>query len=96
MQLVLGSAVPHGEGYTETARPEAPTLLQQLQDHIRADRLPAGSAGGDVDRRPLLDSDDDSIRVHSCHGWGRQVEVLPQRHPPSARGRSLFGARDIE
>ncbi len=76
MQLVLGSAVPHGEGYTETARPEAPTLLQQLQDDIRADRLPAGSAGGDVDRRPLLDSDDDSIRVHSCHGRGRQVEVL--------------------
>ncbi len=76
MQLVLGSAVPHGERYTEAARPEAPTLLQQLQDDIRADRPPAGSAGGDVDRRPLLADDDDSIRVHSCHGRGRQVEVL--------------------
>jgi exodeoxyribonuclease V gamma subunit len=76
MQLVLGSAVPHGEGYTESSRSETPTLLQQLQDDIRADRLPAGSAGGDVDRRPLLAPDDDSIRVHSCHGRGRQVEVL--------------------
>ena len=27
-------------------------------------------------RRPLLAADDDSIRVHSCHGRGRQVEVL--------------------
>ena len=26
--------------------------------------------------RPLLADDDDSIRVHSCHGRGRQVEVL--------------------
>ncbi len=25
---------------------------------------------------PLLEADDDSIRVHSCHGRGRQVEVL--------------------
>ena len=30
----------------------------------------------DDDARPLLDADDDSIRVHSCHGRGRQVEVL--------------------
>ena len=69
---------PHGEGRTEAPAPEAPTLLQQMQDDIRADRPPAGSAGGgvDVDRRPLLAADDDSIRVHSCHGRGRQVEVL--------------------
>jgi exodeoxyribonuclease V gamma subunit len=76
MQLVLGSAVPHGEGLTEAARPEAPTLLQQIQDDVRADRPPAGSAGGEIDLRPLLAADDDSIRVHSCHGRGRQVEVL--------------------
>ncbi|MFZ0250776.1 MAG: exodeoxyribonuclease V subunit gamma [Acidimicrobiales bacterium] len=76
MQLVLGSAVPHGEGPTEPVRPGAPTLLQQIQDDIRSDRLPAGSAGGHVDLRPLLAQDDDSIRVHACHGRGRQVEVL--------------------
>jgi exodeoxyribonuclease V gamma subunit len=76
MQLVLGSAVPHGEGLTDAPHPQEPTLLQQMQDDIRADRPPAGSAGGDVDRRPLLAAHDDSIRVHSCHGRGRQVEVL--------------------
>ncbi len=54
----------------------APTLLQQIQADVRADRTPAGIAGGDVDLRPLLADDDDSIRVHSCHGRGRQVEVL--------------------
>ncbi len=31
----------------------------------------------DARRRPaLLEPDDDSIRVHACHGRGRQVEVL--------------------
>ena len=36
----------------------------------------ASWAAGDDDARPLLEPDDDSIRVHSCHGRGRQVEVL--------------------
>ena len=78
MQLVLGSAIPHGEEAPELPGPERATLLQQMQDDIRADRRPVGSAGGefDVDPRPLLGDDDDSIRVHSCHGRGRQVEVL--------------------
>jgi len=79
MQLVLGAAVPHGA----PAEPHSvvagePALLQQIQDDIRADRAPAGAAGaaGAEDPRPLLDPSDDSIRVHSCHGRGRQVEVL--------------------
>jgi len=76
MQLVLGAAVPHGEGGHGEPRPQAATLLQQLQDDIRADRRPAGSAGGEADQRPMLAADDDSIAVHSCHGRGRQVEVL--------------------
>ena len=76
MQLVLGAAVPHGATATESTQPGQRTLLQQIQDDVRADRRPAGSAGGDVDQRPLLATDDDSIRVHSCHGRGRQVEVL--------------------
>jgi exodeoxyribonuclease V gamma subunit len=76
MQLVLGSAVPHGERVTEVTRPGAATLLQRIQDDVRADRTPAGSAGAAVDERPWLAEEDDSIRVHSCHGRGRQVEVL--------------------
>ncbi len=76
MQLVLGSAVPHSEGATAATQTEAPTLLRQIQEDVRADRSPTGSGTGEADRRPLLAGDDDSIRVHSCHGRGRQVEVL--------------------
>ncbi len=85
MQLVLGSAVAHGAPVVEAADADdaaaAPlTVLQRLQDDIRFDRAPAGAIGsaeaGDDDPRPLLADGDDSIRVHSCHGRGRQVEVL--------------------
>ena len=57
--------------------PDASTLLRRIQDDVRLDRAPrgAGERRSD-DARPLLDADDDSIRVHSCHGRGRQVEVL--------------------
>ena len=61
-----------------TAEPRAgePTLLQRVQDDVRADRAPSGVGDGDGDARPLLAAGDDSIRVHSCHGRSRQVEVL--------------------
>ena len=38
MQLVLGAAAPHGEGATDAVHAEAPTLLQRIQDDVRADR----------------------------------------------------------
>jgi exodeoxyribonuclease V gamma subunit len=76
MQLVLGSAISHGEGLTATTPASEPTLLRSMQDDVRADRPPAGSSGTDGERRPLLGADDDSVRVHACHGRGRQVEVL--------------------
>jgi exodeoxyribonuclease V gamma subunit len=80
MQLVLGGAV------TVESSPAVPdagarTLLQRIQDDIRADRAPGtgdddhGAAGG-PHVLPLLESGDDSIRIHSCHGRSRQVEVL--------------------
>ena len=74
MQLVLGGAETHTDVVMTEERSGEPTLLQRIQDDVRSDRLPAG--GRDGDARPLLASDDDSIRVHSCHGRGRQVEVL--------------------
>ena len=44
--------------------PAKPTLLQRLQQDVRADRPPTrGSA-------------DASLQIHGCHGTGRQVEVL--------------------
>jgi exodeoxyribonuclease V gamma subunit len=79
MQLVLGvlrEAAPHEETMPEASGPR--TLLQQVQDDVRADRLPSGDgrADGASDPRPFLATGDDSIRIHSCHGRSRQVEVL--------------------
>jgi exodeoxyribonuclease V gamma subunit len=54
-----------------------PTLLERLQDDIRADRPPPGPpVDGRPDRRPVRDPDDRSLIVHACHGRTRQVEVL--------------------
>ncbi len=77
MQLVLGAALPHESDRPATVLPEATTLLGRIQDDVRLDRAPIGAGhGGDDERRPALDDDDDSVRVHACHGRGRQVEVL--------------------
>jgi exodeoxyribonuclease V gamma subunit len=55
----------------------APTLLERLQDDVRADRRPPGPPlAGEPDRRPALDPGDGSLVVHACHGRTRQVEVL--------------------
>ncbi|HWD55743.1 MAG TPA: exodeoxyribonuclease V subunit gamma [Acidimicrobiales bacterium] len=77
MQLVLGSAVSHGRD-PEEVDPGPRTLLRQIQDDVRADRHPVGDGGfgSETDPRPLLAGGDDSVRIHSCHGRSRQVEVL--------------------
>jgi exodeoxyribonuclease V gamma subunit len=75
MQLVLGGAVPHGQEVVAPPDEGVPTLLRRIQDDIRFDRPPAGTRS-DEGERPMLAADDHSIRVHSCHGRGRQVEVL--------------------
>jgi exodeoxyribonuclease V gamma subunit len=55
----------------------APTLLQRLQDDIRADRpAPGAPVGDEPDARATLHPTDHSLVVHSCHGRMRQVEVL--------------------
>jgi exodeoxyribonuclease V gamma subunit len=57
--------------------PGTRTLLQAIQAAIRTDLpAPGTPAPGQEDRRLLLHGDDRSIRVHSCHGRARQVEVL--------------------
>ncbi len=77
MQLVLGGALPHAAPASPEPFPGPPTLLGRIQDDVRADRAPQGVGGGEhPDGRPILEAGDDSIRVHSCHGRGRQVEVL--------------------
>ncbi len=76
MQLVLGGALAHGEGAAAAPLTGGATLLHRIQEDIRADRAPLGSSASGAEERPALDPDDDSIRIHSCHGRGRQVEVL--------------------
>ena len=72
------AAVPHGE-----EAPPAPDRRGRGRSCSGSKTtsaptgLPSASgAGGDDDSRPVLAADDDSIRVHACHGRGRQVEVL--------------------
>ena len=73
MQLVLGGAQP-GEVEGDPQLPARQTLLRRIQDDVRTDRAPHGLQN--MEERPFLEVEDDSIRVHSCHGRGRQVEVL--------------------
>ncbi len=49
-------------------RPASPNLLQRLQSDLRAGVAPTGDL--------VPPPGDDSIRIHSCHGPTRQVEVL--------------------
>ena len=84
MQLVLaGHGITGGTHRPVDAGEMPKTLLGRIQADIRADRTPPGSqAPGDrapvdaKDPRPLLADDDDSLRMHSCHGRARQVEVV--------------------
>jgi exodeoxyribonuclease V gamma subunit len=77
MQLVLTRG---GELAIDDHRPSQTrraTLLQRIQDDVRADRSPPGPPlPGRPDGRPTLDPGDDSLQVHACHGLARQVEVL--------------------
>lgn len=65
-----------GPGVTDTHHPApagsgTPTLLSRLQTALRDDAVPPAP-----EDRPLLDVDDRSVALHSCHGPDRQVEVL--------------------
>ncbi|HWF17009.1 MAG TPA: exodeoxyribonuclease V subunit gamma [Acidimicrobiales bacterium] len=96
MQLVLGGAVSHGPDPEEVV-PGPRTLLRQVQEDIRADRLPVGDGGfgAATDPRPFLADDDDSIRIHSCHGRSRQVEVLRDAILHELEADSELELRDV-
>ena len=69
LQLVLGAAGDQVHHHHEVEHAQG-TLLARLQADVRADRAPSR------DDRPLVADDDDSLRIHSCHGRARQVEVV--------------------
>jgi exodeoxyribonuclease V gamma subunit len=76
MQLVLAAHAGASAGHRPVVD-DRPTLLGRIQADIRFDRPPpiARAAGG-PDRRPLFSDSDHSLRIHSCHGRSRQVEVM--------------------
>jgi exodeoxyribonuclease V gamma subunit len=77
MQLVLAAADDEVLDDYRPAALGASTLLRRIQQDVRDDRSPAGSAHPPKgDARPVLARDDRSIQIHACHGRGRQVEVL--------------------
>jgi len=77
LQLMIASAGASADHHHELTGPEPATLLAAIQADVRADRQPPGPPlPGDPDPRPVLDPDDRSLQIHSCHGRARQVEVL--------------------
>ncbi len=78
MQLVLAeAAAQHSRVHHHTVDHRADTLLASIQADVRIDRRPPGPPlPGEPDTRPVLDQDDRSVQIHSCHGRARQVEVL--------------------
>jgi len=78
MQLVLtaGEGLQVGE-HQPGAQVLPSTLLERIQDDVRADRPPAGPHPSGADgRRAVLEPGDRSVQVHACHGRARQVEIV--------------------
>ncbi len=103
MQLVLAAEGVTGGAHREVVGSSA-SLLGLLQADIRADRAPPGPpAPGSEDGRPFLTGDDDSLRIHSCHGRARQVEIareavlhLLEAHPTLEPRDVIVMCPDIE
>jgi len=99
MQLVVTAA----EGAsTDDHRPledGRATLLARIQGDVRADRSPPGvsvsSPGDHDDDRLLIDPDDASVSVHSCHGLTRQVEVVRDAILHALADDPTLEARDV-
>ncbi|WP_040156877.1 exodeoxyribonuclease V subunit gamma [Mobilicoccus massiliensis] len=63
-------AVDHGPQPADPARERHGDVLAWLQHDLAAD------APGDAASTRVFDENDDSVRIHACHGPARQVEVL--------------------
>jgi exodeoxyribonuclease V gamma subunit len=87
MQLVLarGGAV---ESHEHAVEPRGRTLLERIQADVIANRPPAGD-------RPLLAAEDESLRIHACHGRARQVEVMRDAILHALRDDPTLEPRDV-
>ncbi|HWG93940.1 MAG TPA: exodeoxyribonuclease V subunit gamma [Mycobacteriales bacterium] len=88
LQLRLRAAAPDAVVHAhDPPRPPATTLLQRLQDDLRADRLQA--------QRAPVAAADRSVQVHACHGRARQVEVLREVVVGLLRDDPTLEPRDV-
>ncbi|HVA73770.1 MAG TPA: exodeoxyribonuclease V subunit gamma [Acidimicrobiales bacterium] len=102
MQLVLSAhgAVEGEYRQVDDAGPVEPvTLLQRIQHDIRLN-APIPPLGGSprtgvAAGRPALDPSDTSLRLHSCHGRYRQVEVMREAILHILAGDPTLEARDV-
>jgi len=77
LQVVIASTGPLASTSAEAlSSPASGSLLKTLQADIANDRQPTGEPLSGADTRIVLSPDDDSLRIHACHGRARQVEVL--------------------
>ena len=77
MQLVLATAADVAADTHHAVDGDRTTLLRRLQAAVHADEAPPGQPlPGEKEHRELLDPDDDSVQIHSCHGRARQVDVV--------------------
>ena len=103
MQVVLTAVEPvatedhHHPGGDQPATTLLPTtLLRRIQADVRDDRSPPGIPfPGHGDARPVLDQNDRSLEVHSCHGLARQVEVVRDAILHALRDDPTLEARDV-
>jgi exodeoxyribonuclease V gamma subunit len=81
---------------TTRSSTDAETLLARIQADVRADHQPPGALLPRAnDERPLLDSGDLSLRVHSCHGRACQVEVVRDAILHALREDPTLQPRDV-
>jgi exodeoxyribonuclease V gamma subunit len=70
LQQRLAAVAPEAVQHLHAAPAPTDDLLGRLKSALANDRVPAAAD------RPVLDTADASVVVHSCHGRARQVEVL--------------------
>ena len=77
MQLVLSAKGASDGVYRPVEEDPRGLLLHVIQSAIRSNGgAPGVPRAGLEDARPVIEQDDRSIQIHSCHGRYRQVEVL--------------------
>ena len=77
LELLLAADLDPAHDFHHGSLRAEPTLLGRIQHAVRADRAaPGAPLPSRPEERPLLDPDDGSIQIHSCHGRARQVEVV--------------------